>query len=38
MLHVLVGRVCNNNCLFCMESDREARALGQGGEVLCLVS
>ena len=26
MLHVLVGRVCNNNCLFCMESDRDARA------------
>lgn len=26
MLHVLVGRDCNNNCLFCMEADRHARA------------
>lgn len=26
VLHVLVGRDCNNNCLFCMEADRHARA------------
>lgn len=26
MLHLLVGGVCNNNCLFCMEADRKARA------------
>lgn len=26
MLHVLVGRVCNNHCLFCMEGDRQGRA------------
>jgi len=26
MLHVLVGAQCNNNCLFCMEADRERRA------------
>ena len=25
MLHILVGAVCNNNCLFCMESDRAGR-------------
>lgn len=25
MLHVLVGAFCNNNCVFCMESDRSAR-------------
>ena len=25
MLHVLVGPACNNNCLFCMEEDRDAR-------------
>ncbi len=24
-VHVLTGAVCNNNCLFCMEEDREAR-------------
>lgn len=24
-LHVLTGAVCNNNCLFCMEEDREGR-------------
>jgi cyclic pyranopterin phosphate synthase len=32
MLHVLVGAECNNNCSFCMESDREGRrrhVLGQ---------
>lgn len=26
MLHVLLGATCNNNCLFCMEADRAARA------------
>lgn len=26
MLHVLVGASCNNNCLFCMEADREGRS------------
>jgi len=25
MLHVLVGPTCNNNCIFCMEDDRERR-------------
>jgi wyosine [tRNA(Phe)-imidazoG37] synthetase (radical SAM superfamily) len=25
MLHVLTGPTCNNNCLFCMESDRQGR-------------
>lgn len=25
-LHVCVGYSCNNNCIFCMEEDREARA------------
>jgi MoaA/NifB/PqqE/SkfB family radical SAM enzyme len=25
MLHVLVGAACNNNCSFCMESDRRRR-------------
>jgi cyclic pyranopterin phosphate synthase len=24
-LHVSIGAVCNNNCLFCMEEDRDAR-------------
>lgn len=24
-LHVSIGAVCNNNCIFCMEEDREAR-------------
>ena len=24
-VHILTGAVCNNNCLFCMEEDREAR-------------
>ena len=24
-LHILTGAVCNNNCLFCMEEDREGR-------------
>ena len=26
MLHVLVGSRCNNNCIFCMEGDREGRS------------
>lgn len=26
MLHLLVGRDCNNNCLFCMEADRRGRS------------
>ena len=25
-LHICLGLACNNNCLFCMEDDREARA------------
>ncbi len=25
-VHILTGRICNNNCLFCMEEDREGRA------------
>jgi len=25
VLHVLVGQTCNNNCLFCMEADRDGR-------------
>ena len=24
-LHVSIGAICNNNCLFCMEEDRDAR-------------
>ena len=24
-LHVSIGAVCNNNCVFCMEEDREGR-------------
>ncbi|HEY3499856.1 MAG TPA: radical SAM protein HxsC4 [Polyangiaceae bacterium] len=24
-VHILTGAVCNNNCLFCMEEDRDAR-------------
>jgi len=24
-LHILAGTVCNNNCIFCMEEDRDAR-------------
>lgn len=24
-LHISIGAVCNNNCIFCMEEDREAR-------------
>lgn len=24
-LHISIGAVCNNNCLFCMEEDRDAR-------------
>ena len=24
-VHVSIGAVCNNNCIFCMEEDRDAR-------------
>ena len=24
-VHILTGAVCNNNCIFCMEEDRDAR-------------
>ena len=24
-LHVSIGAVCNNNCVFCMEEDRDGR-------------
>src|SRR3954470_9307843 len=24
-IHILTGAVCNNNCIFCMEEDRDAR-------------
>jgi cyclic pyranopterin phosphate synthase len=24
-VHILTGKVCNNNCIFCMEEDREGR-------------
>ena len=34
MLHLLTGARCNNNCLFCMEQDREARAAHVGGQRL----
>ncbi len=26
-VHILTGRICNNNCIFCMEDDREGRAV-----------
>lgn len=26
-LHVSIGAICNNNCLFCMEEDRDAREI-----------
>ena len=29
-LHVSIGAVCNNNCIFCMEEDREAREVNNG--------
>lgn len=32
MLHVLIGPVCNNHCIFCMESDREARLRAVSGQ------
>ena len=32
MLHVLTGAACNNNCLFCMEQDRAARAAHVGAQ------
>ncbi len=34
MLHLLTGAKCNNNCLFCMEQDRQARAAHVGGQRL----
>src|SRR5580692_4689067 len=24
-VHISIGAVCNNNCIFCMEEDRDAR-------------
>jgi sulfatase maturation enzyme AslB (radical SAM superfamily) len=24
-VHILTGAVCNNNCIFCMEEDRDGR-------------
>ena len=24
-VHILTGAICNNNCIFCMEEDRDAR-------------
>ncbi len=30
MLHILTGATCNNNCLFCMESDRAGRERAVG--------
>jgi wyosine [tRNA(Phe)-imidazoG37] synthetase (radical SAM superfamily) len=32
VLHVLVGAACNNNCLFCMESDRRRRSVRIHGQ------
>jgi MoaA/NifB/PqqE/SkfB family radical SAM enzyme len=29
-LHVSIGAVCNNNCVFCMEEDRDARERNNG--------
>jgi wyosine [tRNA(Phe)-imidazoG37] synthetase (radical SAM superfamily) len=29
MLHVLVSGICNNNCVFCMEADRDLRRAAQ---------
>lgn len=29
-LHIAIGAVCNNRCLFCMEEDRELRAATNG--------
>jgi cyclic pyranopterin phosphate synthase len=29
-VHVSIGAVCNNNCIFCMEEDREAREINNG--------
>ena len=36
-LHVCVGQECNNNCIFCMEEDRQSRhdrMAGQTDDVL----
>lgn len=29
-VHISIGAVCNNNCIFCMEEDREAREVNNG--------
>src|SRR5579859_5520662 len=29
-VHVSIGAVCNNNCIFCMEEDREGRRINNG--------
>jgi len=29
-VHVSIGAVCNNNCIFCMEEDRDARYVNNG--------
>jgi cyclic pyranopterin phosphate synthase len=29
-VHVSIGAICNNNCIFCMEEDREAREINNG--------
>jgi cyclic pyranopterin phosphate synthase len=29
-LHISIGAVCNNNCIFCMEEDRDARYVNNG--------
>jgi cyclic pyranopterin phosphate synthase len=29
-VHVSIGAVCNNNCIFCMEEDRDAREINNG--------
>ena len=29
-VHVSIGAVCNNNCIFCMEEDRDAREVNNG--------
>jgi MoaA/NifB/PqqE/SkfB family radical SAM enzyme len=29
-VHISIGAVCNNNCIFCMEEDRDAREVNNG--------
>jgi MoaA/NifB/PqqE/SkfB family radical SAM enzyme len=29
-VHISIGAVCNNNCIFCMEEDRDAREINNG--------